>query len=96
MPCHDPDAGRERGNVTRSERCDAIALALVRELHHGRWHEARVTAEARDNPVIRRLAEVALDTADATREPCECRLCICKTCGATYAAATGRECSCEP
>ena len=48
----------------RAYRIHAVACAMVRALHHGRWHDARVDREARDNPTVRRLAEVALDAAD--------------------------------
>jgi hypothetical protein len=54
--------------MTRADRIHAVAVAVVRALHHNRWHEKRVEAEARDNATVRRLAEVALDAADATRE----------------------------
>ena len=61
--------------VTRDQRIHAIAVATVRALHHNRWHPARAESEARDNATVRRLAEVAMDAADATREPCPCRQC---------------------
>ena len=61
--------------MTRGERIHALAQAMVVELHHGRWHPKRVETEARDNVTLRRLAEVALDVVDSTREPCECRQC---------------------
>ncbi len=56
--------------MTRSSRIDAVAVAIVKALHHDRWHPARVEAEARANARVRELAEAALDAADSTREPC--------------------------
>ena len=79
--------------MTRADRLHAVACSIVRAVHHGRWHEKRVEAEARTNALVRELAEAALSVADETREPDEA---ICKTCGASYDPTTGRECSCEP
>ena len=50
--------------MIRDERIYRVACAMVRALHHGRWHEARVEAEARDNATVRRIAEAAMDAAD--------------------------------
>ena len=64
--------------MIRGERIYRVACAMVRALHHGRWHPARAESEARDNATVRRLAEVALDTADSTREvqqPSPCPWC---------------------
>ena len=82
--------------MSRYQRIHAVACAMVRALHHGRWHDARVDREARDNATVRRIAESALDAADETREPGECQQGICKTCGATFDRTIGHECSCEP
>jgi hypothetical protein len=69
------EAEKEGEDMTRDDRIHALAQAMVVELHHGRWHPKRVETEARDNVTLRRLAEVALDVVDSTREPCECRQC---------------------
>ncbi len=61
--------------MTRESRIHAVACALVRTLHNDRWSSARVISEAIANQVVRRIAEAALDAADSTRDPCECRQC---------------------
>ena len=61
--------------MSRAERLHAVACSIVRAVHHGRWHEKRVDAEARANALVRELAEAALDAADTTRDPCDCRQC---------------------
>ena len=55
--------------MSRAERLHAVACSIVRAVHHGRWHEKRVDAEASTNALVRELAEAAIDAADATREP---------------------------
>ena len=51
--------------MIRGERIYRVACAMVRALHHGRWHEARVEAEARDNATVRRIAEAAFALSSA-------------------------------
>ena len=54
--------------MTREERIHAVACAVVRVLHPG-LRECYVANEARGNQTTLHLAEVALDSADATRDP---------------------------
>ena len=54
--------------MTREERIHAVAYALVRALRPG-LRECYVADEALGNQTTLHLAEIALDAADATREP---------------------------
>jgi len=59
--------------MTRDERIHAVACAVVRALYPSIKKLRHVETEARDNPTIGRMAAAALDAADATREPGDCR-----------------------
>ena len=55
--------------MTRDERIHAVACAMVRALHPGMRKLRYVEAEAANNQTMLHLATLALDAANATREP---------------------------
>ena len=57
--------------MTRDERIVTISAALQHEFYSSIGARRR----ERFDVVLRRLASLALDAADATREPCQCRQC---------------------
>ena len=61
--------------MTRDERIYAIAKRLAQVIWPGQPKSVRYSCKSVGAATLRWLAEAAIDAADATREPCECRQC---------------------